>query len=31
MRFTTDSSAGCTRRWEYSGQAQHIQQSNYSY
>jgi len=31
MRFTTDSSAGCTRRWEYSGQAQHLQQSNYSY
>ena len=31
MRFTTDSSAGCTQRWEYVGKTQHIQQSNYSY
>ena len=31
MRFTTDSSAGCTKRWEYTAEAQHVQQSNYSY
>jgi hypothetical protein len=31
MRFTTDSSAGCSKRWEYTGQAQHVQQSNYAY
>jgi hypothetical protein len=31
MRFLTDSSAGCSTRWEYTGQAQHLQQSNYSY
>jgi hypothetical protein len=31
MRFTTDSSSGCTKRWEFTAQAQHVQQSNYSY
>lgn len=31
MRFLTDSSAGCSQRWEFTAQAQHIQQSNYSY
>ncbi len=31
MRFTTDSSSGCTKRWDYTAEAQHIQQSNYSY
>ncbi|HET7871460.1 MAG TPA: hypothetical protein VFL42_03045, partial [Terriglobales bacterium] len=31
MRFVADSSAGCSRRWTYSGQAQHVQQANYSY
>jgi hypothetical protein len=31
MRFTTDSSAGCTKRWMYNAEAQHVQQSNYSY
>jgi len=31
MRFVTDSSAGCTKRWEYTADAQHVQQSNYSY
>jgi hypothetical protein len=31
MRFTTDSTAGCSKRWIYTGQAQHVQQSNYSY
>jgi hypothetical protein len=31
MRFSTDSSAGCSKRWEYTAETQHIQQSNYSY
>jgi len=31
MRFTTDSSSGCNKRWEYTADAQHVQQSNYSY
>lgn len=31
MRFSTDSSAGCSERWTYVGQQQHVQQSNYTY
>jgi hypothetical protein len=31
MRFSTDSSAGCTKRWEYTGVTQHVQQANYTY
>jgi hypothetical protein len=29
MRFLTDSSQGCPKRWEYLGESQHIQQTNY--
>jgi hypothetical protein len=31
MRFNTDSSAGCTRRWVYTSVAQHVQQASYAY
>jgi hypothetical protein len=31
MRFSTDSSAGCSKRWTYTGVAQHVQQANYTY
>jgi hypothetical protein len=31
MRFLTDSSLGCSKRWEYTAQSQHVQQSNYVY
>lgn len=31
MRFATDSSAGCTRRWEFIAVTQHVQQSSYLY
>ncbi len=31
MRFLADSSLGCSKRWEYTAQAQHVQQSNYVY
>lgn len=31
MRFATDSSAGCSRRWTFTAAAQHVQQSSYAY
>jgi hypothetical protein len=31
MRFSTDSSAGCTQRWTYVGIAQHVQQTTYPF
>jgi hypothetical protein len=31
MRFYTDSSSACSKRWEYEGVAQHVSQTNYDY
>jgi|GEM_PF-5530564 len=31
MRFLTDSSRGCSNRWEYNAEIQGIQQANYAY
>ena len=31
VRFLTDSSKGCTKRWGFTGQTQHVQSSRYSY
>jgi hypothetical protein len=31
MRFVTDSSAGCTKRWEYTATAQHVKAVQYDY
>ena len=31
MRFLTDSSQGCPKRWTYLGETQHLQQANYAY
>lgn len=31
VRFLTDSSKGCTERWGFTGRAQHVQASRYSY
>jgi hypothetical protein len=31
VRFVTDSSKGCTKRWGFSAQTQHVQASRYSY
>jgi len=31
VRFLTDSSTGCTKRWSFTGQTQHVQASRYSY
>lgn len=31
VRFLTDSSKGCTKRWDFTGQNQHVQASRYSY
>jgi len=31
MRFLTDSTLGCSKRWEYTATTQHVQQSNYVY
>ncbi|HET9342910.1 MAG TPA: hypothetical protein VFO25_08355 [Candidatus Eremiobacteraceae bacterium] len=31
MRFLTDSSAGCTERWGFTADAQHLQESSYTY
>jgi hypothetical protein len=31
MRFLTDSSQGCSVRWQYTGQGQRVQQANYAY
>lgn len=31
MRFLTDSSQGCPTRWQYLGESEHLQQTNYKF
>ena len=31
MRFHSDATAGCTKRWEFTGREQHVSQATYSY